>query len=442
MITTDQVPRCSGVRLMRSREFILEYDRSRAAQTIGPNLWRAALREKLTLYALKLANFEKDFENLYPAAFRTYRHLLTNQKFLNELAEDALRQLEEVDPTTNKKYTQWLGRLFASDPATKLEDITSTIAEYLHKFNTLSRKKLLKPEHGDINRFKNLKAFMDTLDQYELPEDDSNKGKATKAYSDNDVTVIIPEDEAAACQYGRQTRWCTAATRGINYFDQYNKDGPLYILIPKSPNHQGEKYQLHFPSQQFMNENDEQQNLGWIIKQRFPKLYELFEKLQPEYVKGIIELASDEDIGTVLNAIKEQLIPKLNKLKDYWGTNDAFMSWAKSNGYLNKKGEIDYKPKATAEKYKELVAKDYEKCLKIANMKPSNLKNIIQEYNEYRDIDEEAKVYKMSDIPSIIRSRILGALDLSGKYQLTDWLEDADVKYTPNGWELVSDESK
>ena len=50
----------------------------------------------------------------------------------------------------------------------------------------------------------------------------------------------------AACYYGQGTRWCTAATRGKNYFSEYHNESPLLIILPKEPQYPGEKYQLHF----------------------------------------------------------------------------------------------------------------------------------------------------------------------------------------------------
>lgn len=72
-------------------------------------------------------------------------------------------------------------------------------------------------------------------------------------YEDDKWLIIIPHTEEAACYYGANTRWCTAAKED-NMFDYYNNDGPLYINIYKPKNR---KYQFHFESSQFMDEEDE-----------------------------------------------------------------------------------------------------------------------------------------------------------------------------------------
>ena len=55
-----------------------------------------------------------------------------------------------------------------------------------------------------------------------------------------------------SCELGSGTEWCTATGKTDNYFNQYIKQGPLYIF----DNGKGEKYQFHYESGQFMNKND------------------------------------------------------------------------------------------------------------------------------------------------------------------------------------------
>jgi hypothetical protein len=55
-----------------------------------------------------------------------------------------------------------------------------------------------------------------------------------------------------ACDLGSGTSWCTATGNTKTWFDRYAKDGPLYIFI--GPN--GEKYQFHYESSQYMDKND------------------------------------------------------------------------------------------------------------------------------------------------------------------------------------------
>lgn len=84
---------------------------------------------------------------------------------------------------------------------------------------------------------------------------------AELVHSEGDTTVHKLKTKAAACHYGKGTQWCTAADHD-NMFDQYHKEGPLYVAQTKekSPIAPGgvvhRKYQFHFQSGQFMDEKD------------------------------------------------------------------------------------------------------------------------------------------------------------------------------------------
>jgi len=164
------------------------------------------------------------------------------------LAIKVLNTLEKTDPTKKKEYVQWLARIYIKD-AMSIEDIQSTIADYLEKFHKLKIKRHLS--NADIGQFKSFSLFMNELDTFSNDlldvEDDelSPKRDYTKLYDEDNILVIHPKTKAAAMKYGRGTRWCTAATRGQNYFTHYNKQGPLSIFIPRRPDHPGEKYQFH-----------------------------------------------------------------------------------------------------------------------------------------------------------------------------------------------------
>jgi hypothetical protein len=97
----------------------------------------------------------------------------------------------------------------------------------------------------------------------------------------------------AACFYGGnnvETRWCTSAP-GLSYFERYIKDGPLYVIynpddadvspttgLPKN------RYQFHFPSNQFMDKDDRQQDLVQLLNGPMEELKSFF---KPEFAKGL-----------------------------------------------------------------------------------------------------------------------------------------------------------
>ena len=197
--------------------------------------------------------------------------------------DKVLKFFEDADPTANKQYTEWLVRRYIDGGIRYLEDVDSTVAENLSMYHELKIRRMLPSELADIGRVKSQQVarfFRDVYNIYkELPEvqEKMEKGEAEQVYDDSEIRVIHPEDQSAACYYGQGTRWCTASTKSRNYFQEYNEDGPLYIVIPKNPKHKGEKYQLHFESYSFMDENDAGVDIYKLMK-RWPQLHKLFHK--------------------------------------------------------------------------------------------------------------------------------------------------------------------
>lgn len=325
---------------MRAREFIVEYERARAAQALGDGLWLAMLADILGVQGSSIADIRREAE-----ASGWGQEVLSNPEQQKKLANSALEQIEAVDPSTNKKYTQWMARQFmTSEPA--MEDVTSTLADYVTKFHKLNTRKKISPGENDINRYKTARQLYLVMDRYPDPvDDDGDKGNARKEYEDADVTVIVPEDESAACRYGRQTRWCTAAVHGSNYFEHYNNQGPLYILIPKHPKHASEKYQLHFATGQFMNEDDDSVDIGKLLKTRFPGLLKFFmgKPEVAEQIREMVQFASDELLQSISDQIWEYVSDKVNDILADWEANDDYYhNWLREEGFVGDDGDIDW----------------------------------------------------------------------------------------------------
>ena len=193
-----------------------------------------------------------------------------------------LKLFEDVDPTPNKQYTEWLVRRYIDGSIVRFEDVLSTWADLLHEYHRLKTRRLLPPELMDINKFKteqDLKQLhKSVLDIFNSTDEkvEVQKGESTEILNNSEVRIIIPNDEASACYYGQGTRWCTAA-KNNNMYDNY--DWPLFILVPKNPTHEGEKYQVQVSGGDWMDETDSPVSVIDIVN-RFPtvNLKEVFGK--------------------------------------------------------------------------------------------------------------------------------------------------------------------
>lgn len=121
---------------------------------------------------------------------------------------------------------------------------------------------------------------------------------AEMLYDGQDWRVVkISNKEAlgkeAACFYGgyqQETRWCTSAP-GLQWFERYIKDGPLYVVYnPNDPRIAPmtglpvERYQFHFPSNQFMDKDDRSVDLVKYLNGPMQEIKDIF---KPEFAKGL-----------------------------------------------------------------------------------------------------------------------------------------------------------
>jgi hypothetical protein len=203
--------------------------------------------------------------------------------YIDIIGEDGsgfISWLEGYDPSPAKKYVNWMIVRYLRGDISRLEDIPSRISGALRVYMGLGNKKKLRPEHRDINRIIDIE---DIIDEYrdisvtsksEQREKYISDGSAELIFDDAEYRVIVPKTSEASCYYGVNTRWCTAS-RDNNMFDNYNRDGPLYIILHKPSN---TRWQFHFESDQFMDERDASINLiSFFTKHR--KIFNIFKKL-------------------------------------------------------------------------------------------------------------------------------------------------------------------
>jgi hypothetical protein len=257
---------------MRAREFLNEYTRQQTTQNWGQKLVTAAKRDPTIPVELRRQGEDA------------------------ELIDMVLSQLESADPTKNKEYTQGLAKLYANG-GLKMEDATSTLADYLTKFHKLKAKRMIPAGQNDFLRYRTAQEFMSAVDQLPDPDEQTktevDRGHADEYYNDDQIRIIEPQNETAACYYGQGTRWCTAG-KNNNLFDTYAQDGSIYIIIPKQPSYPGEKYQFHFESNQFMDPQDDPVDLSALAK-KYPGLKNAFWDQAGRY--DIVAFMDDEQIA-------------------------------------------------------------------------------------------------------------------------------------------------
>ena len=286
---------------MRFKEIILEYDRKTTAEKSGAQIAKAAARES------QLQDLEQE-----------------------QQIDAVLEKAESADPTRNKKYVMWIIRQFVKN-GLAYEDINEFLGDDIKQFHELPKQR--KQQMGvesDINKlsWQNLRDIANKIKSPDIEQDtDSNLeyeniDDIKVMYVGDMGQLLVPRTQAAACELGKGTKWCTAATKSKNYFETYNSSGNLYVWIPskKMPEKKSSnKYQFHFPNAQFKDQNDADisQDLFKYFRNSHPLLQKLF-------AKGEQELLDNESLGGAANYAKfagnrwPELEKRIKSQEDSW----------------------------------------------------------------------------------------------------------------------------
>ena len=241
------------------------------------------------------------------------------------------------------KYAQWLIKnfimpklpadhpLMISDPQSSqykqaLKQFQALFMEDLYKV-TINLQKFerfknrLPQEYRDINKL-SIETLQDQVKDFSLEKtkataDEKKEASVTYAhpganivYRGQDWTVAKITDKGplgkeAACFYGGshnegrrgETTWCTSSP-GLTWFDRYIGRGPLYVVIPNKARSfksygketgdvsglPADRYQFHFPDNQFMDADDRQINLIDFLNTNEEGLKQFF---KPEFMQSL-----------------------------------------------------------------------------------------------------------------------------------------------------------
>jgi len=189
------------------------------------------------------------------------------------------------DIEDNQKGTALLWILGVIRDSKQLRD------KVLEKLLTIPDSPLVQASRGQLEKFFHYKQFMDQKDLFKIKDfqqllavtnraqpkilayQDKQKymdaGEGTEVLRDDEKWFIAAiHNKGAACQLGKGTDWCTAAP-GLDYFGQYYKpEDPLFFLEDRAA--EGERYQVHFGSDQFMDEED--RPVGELVEKQLLQL--------------------------------------------------------------------------------------------------------------------------------------------------------------------------
>ena len=244
------------------------------------------------------------------------------KKYYPNIEDSTFNTLIALDPTYKEgkdklgNYGKWILGLYVKNKL-KDEDFYK-VTELLDVFDKNKRNF----QNKDINQFKSLPELYDAISNMEEVElTDRQKlrqtqNKIRQSMKDAEVvldtpkfTVYVPKTYEASCKLGQGTSWCTATNTSDHYYNYYSKQGPLYIIVSKT---NGAKWQFHFPTGSFMDQNDDVVKASSICAIDFDML-EFFADIARQYVNGEITGGVPREID--LNEID------VEEMVDYWYSN-------------------------------------------------------------------------------------------------------------------------
>lgn len=330
---------------------------------------------------------------------------MTMREFLQLVQADPTTKLNNVDPETADskelekikagKYVNWLIKNYLN-PTTErqpgdsgyereVKQVKETFLEDLYKVTEdLTKyerfKSKLPQEARDINKLTPRQVF-EYVKDFDLTLAKTTKAERKSApvhpgaelmYDGENWRVIKIKDKGvvgkeAACFYGgnnRETRWCTSAP-GASWFDRYIKDGPLYVVYnPNDTNLASEtglpveRYQFHFPSNQFMDRHDHSVNLVELLNGSMQELKHVFKS---EFAKGLT--VGGEKL--VIDSFTHGAVGKFIALYGLDDLIESIPNTLKSLQIVNKdsKVKVDIKIPPAIKKFQSLDTILFENCV-------------------------------------------------------------------------------
>lgn len=298
---------------------------------------------------------------------RKQKPKLTKQEFNTLVQADPTTRLNDVDlnnmsPEDYKtlkagKYVQWLIKQYLT-PKTERQpgesgyerevaQVKETFMEDLYKvtddLKKFERFKNRVQGEKDINKL-SADQLYDAVKDFDLTLATTTKSERKSAevhpgaklvFDGPNWRVIEIEDKGpmgkeAACFYGGnnvETRWCTSTPGTDEWFHRYVKKGPLYVIynpndtdVAPSTGLPKNRYQFHFPDNQFMDKDDRQQDLIQLLNGPMKELKDFF---KPEFAKGLT-------IGGEKLVIDSFTSGNVGKFIALYGLDDLFINLPKT----------------------------------------------------------------------------------------------------------------
>ena len=183
----------------------------------------------------------------------------------------------------------------------------------------------------------------------------------------------------------------------------------MYILLPTTAKHEGEKYQFHPQSGQYMDEDDRSVTPSQLM-QRFGEDFEKWMLKADPYLGGKIIYFPDEDeLRSAILQIKSLGEDKIwDILTDWEMDDDTYYPWLRDNNYLDDNDELKDDTPSYLE-YNDEASSFYGNAYGALDISVDDLRELAQELEDNDGRDQ--MVSNLEDVVSWSVEKALGDED-------------------------------
>lgn len=258
--------------------------------------------------------------------YKTYYSGMTRGLFMSLVSMDPQTVIDtengKFDLVRLGKFSKLIIKLFkAGEIKNEDRDKIKEYLTYVYKYHVpidMNKVQSVSDIYNSVKKY----MVIDTQDFKEVIKSLS-RGRDYQVLLDGQQWLILqPLTEKGSCYLGIGTEWCTTygpystnkeyQERG-NYFSQYTKQGPLYIIIDKgyAPN----KYQFHFETNQYMSSADERIDTAGFLEKN-PEIKNFF---FPSFVREVTEEESKLEMNRIGILSQEDAIELIKNFSEKQG---------------------------------------------------------------------------------------------------------------------------
>ena len=226
---------------------------------------KKTIKSKALIKRIKAYNYDRGIDPMhmvdeYSVMFEDIILSLISSDLTDNQQGEAIMWLTRPlkDPNTN--ILKWIENILRAG-----SDLKAEIEFYLAQKNFMPEKDMMSIKIDDLHDIveQGTKKYHAHLEQKRYQDVD----EGTDVLMDNeDWFIAVINNKGAACHWGKDARWCTAAP-GTDMFARYwREDDPLFYFEPKGGATQAAleapgPYQFHYGSPDFADKNNQQVNV-------------------------------------------------------------------------------------------------------------------------------------------------------------------------------------